>query len=86
MKFLSTAACLVCLAPIAATARSIDFFSQAPIHTDAEPVKGDNPLEYCNDPKTDILQIKSVDLSPNPPLPYVLIGPALCPAPQLTTS
>ncbi|KAF9893818.1 Phosphatidylglycerol/phosphatidylinositol transfer protein [Aspergillus nanangensis] len=72
MKFLSTAAtCLVCLAPIAATARSIDFFgsSQAPIHADAKSVEGENPLEYCNEPDGDILQIKSVDLSPNPPVP-----------------
>ncbi|KAL4897921.1 ML domain-containing protein [Aspergillus ambiguus] len=72
MKFLSAAATfLVCIAPISATARSLDFFgsSQAPIHAGGKHVEGDNPLEYCVDPATDILQIKSVDLTPNPPLP-----------------
>lgn len=76
MKFLSTAATLlVCLGPISATARSLDFFNQAPIHSDAKSVEGENPLEYCNDPAGDILQINSVDLTPNPPLPYVLLDP-----------
>jgi len=31
------------------------------------PVAGDNPLEYCAPPDDYILQIDSVDLSPNPP-------------------
>ncbi|KAB8216886.1 Phosphatidylglycerol/phosphatidylinositol transfer protein [Aspergillus novoparasiticus] len=72
MKFLSTAAALlVCLAPISTTARSLDFFksSQSPIQEQANSVPGNNPLEYCNDPSGDILDIKQVDLSPNPPLP-----------------
>ncbi|KAB8209918.1 PG-PITP like protein [Aspergillus parasiticus SU-1] len=72
MKFLSTAAALlVCLAPVSTTARSLDFFksSQSPIHAQANSVPGNNPLEYCNDPSGDILDIKQVDLSPNPPLP-----------------
>jgi hypothetical protein len=34
-------------------------------------VPGDNPLYFCSDPKDDIAQIKKVDLSPNPPVPYV---------------
>ncbi|QMW42093.1 hypothetical protein G4B11_005417 [Aspergillus flavus] len=72
MKFLSTAAALlVCLAPVSTTARSLDFFksSQSPIQAQAKSVPGNNPLEYCNDPSGDILDIKQVDLSPNPPLP-----------------
>lgn len=36
---------------------------------DAFSVPGDNPLFFCADPKDDILEIKSVDLSPNPPSP-----------------
>ncbi|KAE8351042.1 Phosphatidylglycerol/phosphatidylinositol transfer protein [Aspergillus coremiiformis] len=72
MKLLSVAApLLLCLTPISATARSIDLFksSQAPIQVQAQSVEGDNPLEYCTNPAGDILQIKSVDLTPNPPLP-----------------
>ncbi|KAB8272712.1 Phosphatidylglycerol/phosphatidylinositol transfer protein [Aspergillus minisclerotigenes] len=72
MKFLSTAAALlVCLAPVSTTARSLDFFksSQSPIQAQSISVPGNNPLEYCNDPSGDILDIKKVDLSPNPPLP-----------------
>ncbi|KAF7595886.1 Phosphatidylglycerol/phosphatidylinositol transfer protein [Aspergillus hancockii] len=72
MKLLSTiATLLVCLAPVSATARSLDFFgsSQSPIKAQGKLVEGDNPLEYCSDPASDILEIKSVDLDPNPPLP-----------------
>ncbi|OJD22048.1 hypothetical protein ACJ73_06610 [Blastomyces percursus] len=32
-------------------------------------VPGDNPLNFCFPPETDILTIESVDLSPNPPVP-----------------
>lgn len=34
-------------------------------------VPGENPLYFCADPKDDILEIEKVDLSPNPPEPYV---------------
>ena len=37
-------------------------------------VPGDNPLEHCQDPKHDILDLESVDLDPNPPLPYVALA------------
>lgn len=33
----------------------------------ALPVPGDNPLEFCETPDKDILTVKKVDLSPNPP-------------------
>jgi len=32
-------------------------------------VPGDNPLKHCADPSEDILDITSVDISPNPPKP-----------------
>jgi hypothetical protein len=35
------------------------------------PVNGDNPLTYCSEPSKNILQIDTVNISPNPPLPYV---------------
>ncbi|KAB8235325.1 Phosphatidylglycerol/phosphatidylinositol transfer protein [Aspergillus alliaceus] len=72
MKLLSAAATLlVFLAPISTTARSLDIFrsSQSPIQVQAQSVGGDNPLEYCTDPSDNILDIQSVNLSPNPPLP-----------------
>lgn len=34
-------------------------------------VPGDNPLYFCSDPKNYSLKIESVELSPNPPVPYV---------------
>ena len=34
-------------------------------------VPGDNPLYFCADPKDYIAKITKVDLSPNPPVPYV---------------
>ena len=36
-------------------------------------VPGNNPLYFCADPTNDILKIEKVDLSPNPPKPYVLL-------------
>ena len=35
-------------------------------------VPGDNPLYFCGDPANDLLKIEKVDLSPNPPKPYVI--------------
>lgn len=76
MKLLSTAATLLaCVAPLTVSGRSIALFgsSQAPIQADlSKTVPGDNPLEFCNDPAGDIIEIESVDLAPNPPLPYEL--------------
>lgn len=73
MKLLSTATTLlVCFAPLTVSGRSIALFgsSQAPIQVDsALSVPGDNPLDYCNDPSDYLVQIESVDLAPNPPLP-----------------
>lgn len=39
-------------------------------------VPGDNPLYFCADPANDILTIEKVDLSPNPPKPYVSLHTA----------
>jgi hypothetical protein len=36
---------------------------------DSLDVPGENPLQHCQDPKDDILDLKQVDLDPNPPLP-----------------
>jgi len=44
--------------------------AQVPIQTQddrANPVPGDNPLEFCAPPDDYLLEIESVDLSPNPP-------------------
>lgn len=32
-------------------------------------VPGDNPLQHCQDPEDDILDLEEVDLDPNPPAP-----------------
>jgi hypothetical protein len=65
---------LLLAAPMQICAASLPFFQQTPLTTLEEefPVDGDNPLGYCTDPKDDILEITSVNLSPNPPEPYVL--------------
>jgi len=42
---------------------------QAVIMDEDLKVPGDNPLYFCSDPKDNIVQIKKVDLSPNPPKP-----------------
>lgn len=76
MKLISPAtALLVLLAPLTVSARSLPLFAseQSPIQAADKnfPVEGDNPLTYCSDPSGNILEIQSVDLSPNPPQPYV---------------
>lgn len=81
MKLLSAPAVLLgLLAPVSVSAGTLAArapafldFSQTPIKAlNNGPVRGDNPLVYCSDPATNSLEIESVDLSPNPPLPYVL--------------
>jgi len=51
------------------TARSSLFGSSPDIapYDDSLSVPGKNPLQHCQDPKDDILDLESVDLSPNPP-------------------
>ena len=82
MKLLSTTAALLSLlVPVSAgslAARAPAFFdySQSPIKAeDGIPVNGNNPLTYCSDPSTNTLKIDRVDLTPNPPLPYVSDSP-----------
>jgi len=36
-------------------------------------VPGDNPLEFCQAPDNDLVIIKSVDLTPNPPVPGTVL-------------
>lgn len=46
--------------------------AQTPIDVSgAVSVPGENPLTFCDDPGKDILTIERVDLTPNPPVPYV---------------
>jgi hypothetical protein len=75
MKFLSAANLLVLTAPLAnAAAFSLFDPTQATLKTNDNekfPVNGDNPLQYCAKPDSYKLEIESVDLAPNPPLPYV---------------
>ncbi|KAF7715959.1 Uncharacterized protein PECH_004618 [Penicillium ucsense] len=72
MKFVSAAALLL-VSPLVAAASIPSVFdpTQAPISAADEnrknPVKGDNPLEFCEPPSSHLLTIDSVDLSPNPP-------------------
>ncbi|KAF4771486.1 hypothetical protein HAV15_004265 [Penicillium sp. str.  len=73
MKFLSAASLLVLTAPLAnAAAFSIFDPTQASLKVNDNekyPVNGDNPLQYCAKPDNYKLEIESVDLAPNPPLP-----------------
>ncbi|KAH9824494.1 phosphatidylglycerol/phosphatidylinositol transfer protein-like [Teratosphaeria destructans] len=63
MKFLSTIL-------LASTASASLFGSSIKISPNVDgslSVPGENPLQHCEDPKDDILDLKSVDLDPNPP-------------------
>ena len=50
---------------------SLSFWSSSTDITDDDSlsVPGDNPLKHCKDPEKDILEVQSVDIDPNPPLP-----------------
>lgn len=62
MKFLTIASALL------ATATASSFFGDsATTFDDSLSVPGKNPLNHCENPKDDILELKSVDLNPNPP-------------------
>ncbi|KAF1354011.1 phosphatidylglycerol/phosphatidylinositol transfer protein precursor [Delphinella strobiligena] len=66
-NFLSLATALL---TASASARSLSLFSgEGSQHALEEtfPVPGDNPLLFCAKPESPILEIESVDLSPNPP-------------------
>ncbi|CAK4031836.1 Phosphatidylglycerol phosphatidylinositol transfer [Lecanosticta acicola] len=69
MKFLSVA--LPAILATSVTARVTSFFSSSDVslRDDKEALKvpGENPLVHCEDPEKDILAIKKVDLTPNPP-------------------
>jgi len=59
---------------VGAAALSTPFFGsgdgQARLSADPEvnPVPGDNPLMFCQDPTDYLLNITNVDIDPNPPL------------------
>ena len=42
--------------------------NQISVKEDSVEVPGENPLFFCSNPPTDILEIDSIDLSPNPPI------------------
>lgn len=72
MKLTTATALLALVAPLRVSAASLPIFGQSPLNAlDGEtfPVEGENPLYYCSDPSSNILEIQSVDLSPNPPVP-----------------
>ncbi|KAL4875314.1 ML domain-containing protein [Aspergillus karnatakaensis] len=66
MKLLSSAAALL-LAPLTVSATPATFFGSQDVISTGKSVNGNNPLEFCTDAVGDLLEIKSVDLSPNPP-------------------
>ena len=55
-----------------AAANSLSFFgSDQHVLDDELDVPGDNPLEFCQKDNKYTLTINKVDLTPNPPSPYV---------------
>jgi len=63
MKLLNIASALFAAS---ASAGSL-FGGPAVVLDDSLSVPGNNPLNHCDNPKDDILDLKSVDLNPNPP-------------------
>ena len=54
-----------------ATQSAASFFGQRIEVDNSLSVPGDNPLQYCQAADDNILAIEYVNLSPNPPVPYV---------------
>jgi hypothetical protein len=62
MKLLTIASAIL------ATASASSLFGGLEVtFDDSLSVPGNNPLNHCDNPKDDILDLKSVDLNPNPP-------------------
>jgi hypothetical protein len=71
MKFSSTTVTLLLSTLVASRSLSL-FGGQKVFNADLE-VPGENPLEFCNaDRAGEILELEFVDLTPNPPIAYVL--------------
>jgi len=66
MKLTSLLLSVVLTATVSARSSWING-NQISVKDDLPEVPGENPLFFCSDPATDILEIDSVDLSPNPP-------------------
>lgn len=58
---------LLLLATLAAVQASWLNGGQTFVFDEALDVPGKNPLQHCEDPKDDVLDLQSVDLDPNPP-------------------
>lgn len=75
MKFLSASALLLTVPLIsAASFPSVFDPSQATLRDKPDEklqIPGNNPLEFCQDPSNYLVEIDNVDLTPNPPQPYV---------------
>ena len=65
-----TAVLLAAISAVSVSASPSWMPGQVTINEDYK-VPGDNPLYFCEDPADNILTIEKVDLSPNPPEPYV---------------
>lgn len=66
MKFLTVAASALLATSVSARTLFGSSSAVAPFDESLS-VPGENPLQHCQNPKDDILTLKSVDLSPNPP-------------------
>jgi len=66
MKFVTLAATALLASSVSAGILSK---SSVNVADDVFEVPGENPLKHCKDPATDLLEITSVDLNPNPPKP-----------------
>ena len=64
-----SAAILPLLVSSFAASKSLSFFGSDQHVLDDLSVPGDNPLSFCQDAKDYSLDIKYVDLTPNPPSP-----------------
>ncbi|KAK3691179.1 Phosphatidylglycerol/phosphatidylinositol transfer protein [Vermiconidia calcicola] len=69
MKFLTVAASALLASSVSARSSLFGSSIEVAPFDEALKVPGDNPLQHCKDPKDDILDLESVDLSPNPPKP-----------------
>lgn len=74
MRFTSAILAVLSVGLVPASARSVLVERDQSIITgDDRKIPGDSPLELCDkDHGKDIVHIKKVDLSPNPPKAYVL--------------
>lgn len=78
MKLSATVSALSLFATFATASNLFQQLASAAVDVRASSglkVPGESPLEYCGETRNDVLKLEKINLTPNPPIPYVSSSP-----------